>query len=224
MRARHAPGMSVRERRVAAGSRRGADLGRMIGREIRNGRRMAGVSQDQLGAAVGVSGSEVGRVENGSAPWLTVIHASELLSAVGLDLWAKTYPAGPPLRDAAHLRLLADFEARLHPSIKCQREWPIPNDRDRRAIDLLLTKLPMRIGVEAETVINDLQALQRDINLKQRDTEVDGMILLARGSRWNRALLRAADALRRDFPIPTRGLLASLAHGHVPSGNGIVIL
>jgi len=196
----------------------------MIGREIRNGRRMAGVSQDQLGAAVGVSGSEVGRVENGRAPWLTVIHAAELLSAVGLDLRAKTYPTGPPLRDAAHLGLLADFEARLHPSIKCQREWPIPNDRDRRAIDLLLTKLPMRIGVEAETVINDLQALQRDINLKQRDTEVDGMILLVRGSRRNRELLRAADALRRDFPMPTRGLLASLAHGHVPSGNGIVIL
>ncbi len=151
-------------------------------------------------------------------------HASEFLSAVGLDLWAKTYPTGPPLRDAAHLRLLADFEARLHPSIKCQREWPIPNDRDRRAIDLSLTKLPMRIGVEAETVINDLQALQRDINLKQRDTEVDGMILLVRGSRRNRELLRAADALRRDFPIPTRGLLASLAHGHVPSGNGIVIM
>jgi len=78
--------------------------------------------------------------------------------------------------------------------------------------------------VEAETVINDLQALQRDINLKQRDTEVDGMILLVRGSRRNRELLRAADALRRDFPIPTRGLLGSLAHGHVPSGNGIIIL
>lgn len=199
-------------------------MGRMIGREIRNGRRMAGVSQDQLGAAVGISGSEVGRVESGSAPWLTVIHASELLSAVGLALWAKTYPAGSPLRDAAHLRLLADFEARLHPSIKCQREWPIPDDRDRRAIDLLLTKSPMRIGVEAETVINDLQALQRDINLKQRDTELDGMILLVRGSRRNRELLRAADALRRDFPIPTRSLLASLGHGHVPRGNGIVIL
>jgi len=195
----------------------------MIGREIR---KVDGwpVSVKLSLVLPCVSGSEVGRVENGSAPWLTVIHASELLSAVGLDLWAKTYPTGPPLRDAAHLRLLADFEARLHPSIKCQREWPIPNDRDRRAIDLLLTKLPMRIGVEAETVINDLQALQRDINLKQRDTEVDGMILLVRGSRRNRELLRAADALRRDFPIPTRGLLASLAHGHVPSGNGIVIL
>lgn len=216
--------MPVRERVVAAGSRRGERLNRMIGLEVRNGRRMSGVTQGDLGAMVGLSGSEVCRVEHGQARWLTVIHASELLGAVGLDLWAKVYPAGPPLRDVAHLRLLGDFEARLARSVQCRREWPIPNDRNGRAIDLLLSGLPKRTGVEAETVINDLQALERDLNLKQQDAGLERMILLVRGSKRNREILRASDALRRAFPLHTRTVLAALGEGRDPGGSGIVVL
>ena len=185
---------------------------------------MAGISQATLGSAVGLSDSEVSRVEQGTADWLTVIHAAELLGAVGLNLWAKTFPAGPPLRDAAHLKLLADFEARLAPSIRCQREWPLPGDRDRRAVDLLLSGLPRTVAVEAETVLEDLQALQRSVNLKQRDAGIDIMLLLVRGSARNRGILRGADALRRDFPLRTRAVMAALGAGRDPGGNGLVIL
>jgi len=185
---------------------------------------MAGLSQDELGALVGLSGSEVGRIERDEASWLTVIHASKLLSAVGLELWAKAYPAGPPLRDAGHLRLLADFEARLPTSVACHREWPMPNDGDQRVIDLVLLGLPRRTGVEAETVLDDLQALERDIHLKRRDADLERMILLVRGSRRNREILRGADALRRAFPFETRRILAALARGRDPGGDGIVIL
>ncbi|HUF07124.1 MAG TPA: helix-turn-helix domain-containing protein [Candidatus Binatia bacterium] len=216
--------MPVRERTVAAGRRRGQQLNRMLGGEIRNGRRAAGLSQRTLGAAVGLSASEVGRVEHGDAPWLTIVHASELLSAVGLELWAKPYPAGPAVRDAAHLRLLADFEARLPAFVHRQREWPLANSHDRRAIDLLLSGLPRRIGVEAETMLNDLQALEREMNLKQRDADLAVMILLVRGSKRNRDILRPADALRRAFPVQTRGVLTALANGRDPGGNGLVIL
>ena len=196
----------------------------MIGSEVRHKRRIAGPSQDDLGALVGLSGSEVGRVENARAPWLTVIHASELLSVLGLELWAKTYPVGPPVRDAGHLRLLGDFESRLPASVRRHREWPIPNDRDRRAVDMVLVGLPARTGVEAETVLGDLQDLEREINLKQRDANLERMILLVRGSRRNREILRAADALRRAFPIQTRAVLAALAEAKDPGANGLVIL
>lgn len=196
----------------------------MIGLEVRNARRIAGVSQATLGAAVGLSDSEVSRIEHGAADWLTVVHASELLGAVGLSLWGKTFPEGPPLRDAAHLRLLADFEARLAPIVRSHREWPIPSDRDRRAVDLVLTGLPRSVGVEAETVLEDLQALERDVNLKQRDAGLAVMLLLVRGSKRNRAVLRSADALRSAFPRSGRAVLAALASGRDPGGNGIVIL
>ena len=92
--------MPITERVADAGTRRGRQLAQMIGNEVRNARQMAGVSQDTLGAAVGVSGSEIGRIERGEAPWLTVENTARLLRVLGLDLWAKTYPVGPPLRDA----------------------------------------------------------------------------------------------------------------------------
>ena len=196
----------------------------MIGAEVLTARRMAGVSQDTLGSAVGLSGSEVGRIERGEAPWLTVIQASRLLKAVGLDLSARTYPAGPPIRDAGHLRLLADFEARLPPALHCIREWPIPNDRDKRAIDIFIAGLPRRTGVEAETNLHDLQALERDINGKRRDGNLERMVLLVRDSKRNRAILRTADALRRSFPLETRAVMAALARGRDPGSDGIVVL
>ncbi len=196
----------------------------MIGAEVRSARRMAGVSQDTLGAVANLSGSEVGRIERGEAPWLSVVQASRLLKAVGLDLWAKTYPAGPPIRDAGHLRLLADFEARLPPSLQCIREWPIPNDRDKRALDIVVRGLPRRTGVEGETNLHDLQALERDINGKRRDAGIERMILLVRDSKRNRAILREADALRHSFPLDTRAVLAAVCRERDPGADGIVVL
>lgn len=216
--------MPVRERATDVGARRGRQLNAMIASELRTRRRMAGVSQDTLGRAVGLSGSEVGRVERGEAPWLTMIQAARLLRTVGLDLWAKTFPTGTPLRDAAHLRLLADFEARLPSSIQCVREWPIPDDRDRRAIDLMLLGLPKRTGVEAETVLEDQQALEREINLKRQDARLERVILLVSNSHRNRDILRGADALRRAFPLGTRAVMAALSRGRDPGADGIVLL
>jgi len=216
--------MPVRDPRLAAARRRANQLNRMIGQELRTARRMAGVSQATLGSAVGLSDSEVSRIEHGAADWLTVVRASELLGTVGLSLWGKTFPEGPPLRDAAHLRLLAEFEARLAPTVRSHREWPIPTSRDRRAVDLVLSGLPRSVGVEAETVLEDLQALEREVNLKQRDAGLAVMLLLVRGSTRNRMVLRGAEALRGSFPLHTRRVLAALAAGRDPGGNGIVIL
>lgn len=91
-------------------------------------------------------------------------------------------------------------------------------------MDLLLLGLPRTVGVEAETVLDDLQALERDVNLKRRDAGIDLMLLLVRGSLRNRRILRGADALRSDFPLRTRGILAALGRGQDPGANGIVIL
>ena len=216
--------MPITERAADAGTERGRRLVRSLGRELRIARRMAGVSQLTLGRAVGLSGAEVGRIERGEAPWLTIEHAARVLRAVGLDLWVKTCPAGPPIRDAGHLRLLADFEARLPSSIAAQREWPIPNDRDRRALDVLLVGLPVRTGIEAETVLSDLQALERELNLKRRDARIGRMFLLVRKSRRNLRILRSAGALRRTFPLGTRAVMAALAREQDPGADGIIVI
>jgi len=216
--------MPVRERGVDAGARRGREVNGLLGVELRRARRTAGISQDALGAAIGLSGSEVGRVERGESPWLKTVHAARLLGAVGLDLWVRAYPGGPPVRDAAHLRLIAGFEARLPPSVRCHREVPIPKAGDRRALDLLLMGLPLRTGVEAETMLDDTQALQRDINLKRRDAGLERVILLVRDSARNRDILRSTDAFDQSFPLRTRAVMAALTRGRDRGADGIVVL
>src|SRR5215210_3929527 len=105
--------MPAREDMVSLGAARGRRTNRTLAAEIRTARRMAGVSQDAVGAVVGLSGSGIGRIERGEAPWLTIIDAARILAVVGLELWARAYPAGSPLRDAGHAKLLEAFEARL---------------------------------------------------------------------------------------------------------------
>jgi len=89
---------------------------------------------------------------------------------------------------------------------------------------LVLTGLPVRIGVEAETVLDDLQALEREIRGKQRDGRLGRMILLLRGSHRSREILAGADALRQAFPLKTRAVMAALARGADPGADGIVLL
>ena len=195
----------------------------MIGAEIRTARRMAGISQDALGAAAGLSGSEVGRVERAEAPWLSILDASRLLAVVGLEFWARAYPAGSPLRDAGHARLLSAFEARLPGDVRRQREWPIPGTSGQ-ALDLLLLGLPGRTGVEAETVLEDEQALERRLNQKRAGARLDRLILLVKDTERNRRALAVATGLRAMFPVGTRRALAALSRGRDPGADSLVLM
>jgi len=216
--------MPARDRPSDESSRRADRLRQLIGREVRDARRMAGISQDRLGAAIRTSGSEIGRIERGEATWLTISEAVHVLRAVGLDVWLKTFPFGSPIRDRAHTALIERFLRRLPPSVTAQREWPIPIPGDHRALDLLLLGLKERTGLEAETRILDEQALLRELHLKQRDANLDRMHLLLLKSSHNAEALRHSSGLTRDFPLRTRAVLAALGSGKDPGGNGIIML
>jgi len=148
-----------------------------------------------------------------------------MISAVlGGDLSVKVYPGAPPTRDAAHAALLARFGHRVGPAWRSTNEAPMPIAGDQRAWDRRLDGA-VSIGVEAETRPTDLQALERAIHLKQRDSGVQRAILLIADTERNRTLLRTAlPILRPDFPLSTREVLAALREGRDPGANGIVIL
>ena len=80
-------------------------------------------------------------------------------------------------------------------------------------------------AVDAETRATDVQAVQRRIALKQRDSGFESVILLLSDTRHNREFVRlGGDGLRAQFPIGARVALQRLGEGQGPGGNAIILL
>jgi transcriptional regulator with XRE-family HTH domain len=193
-------------------------------REWREQRLSAGLTQRVVARAVGLSREAYGRLERGRTTDIGISRAATISAVLGGQLSVKIFPLGTPIRDAAHVSLLTRFEQQLALHWRRRRESPISGDDDRRAWDERLDG-PVSIGVEAETRPADLQALERRMNLKQRDSGVQRMILLVAGTRRNRRLLRELlPVLRSSFPLSTREVLEALRRGVDPGANGLVVL
>jgi transcriptional regulator with XRE-family HTH domain len=217
--------MPARERAVDRGTRQAAQQIAELGREIREARLGHGLSQVHVGRSVGLSGSEVSRIERGLISHVSLLDLSRLLSVIGLELSARAFPSGGPVRDVAHARLLARLQALLPAEALWRTEVPLPLPGDQRAWDALIRLGPTRIGVEAETRLRDLQAVLRRIELKRRDGGVGSLILLLSDTRTNRQLVREySDALTAGFPTTSADALASLRVGRPPAGDALVLL
>jgi DNA-binding XRE family transcriptional regulator len=199
------------------------DLAR-VRSEIARGRRGAGLSQTAVGRPCGLSRTSVARIEVGTRRGTTVQELACLGAAVGLDVRLRCYPAGDAIRDAGQARLLARFRRRIHPSLRWSTEVPLQIPADSRAWDALIAGPPWRIGVEGETVLDDVQAVERRLSLKRRDGDVDHVILLVADTARNRRALAAAPAAFVDLPLRTREVLAALRDGRDPGQSGIVVL
>ena len=100
----------------------------------------------------------------------------------------------------------------------------MPIQADPRAWDALIAGPTWRIGVEGETVLDDVQAVERRLARKRRDGAVDHVILLLADTPRNRRALDAAPAAFGDLPLRTREVLAALRNGRDPGDSGIVVL
>jgi hypothetical protein len=147
-----------------------------------------------------------------------------MASVIGHELSFGIHPIGAPVRDKAHVALLARFAARLHTSIRWRTEVPIPIPGDRRSADGTAVGHTVDAVVEAETRIHDVQAVQRQLRLKQRDLGARRAILLVADTRHNRTVLAAVPDLLEQFPVGTRACLAALGGGEDPGGDCLVIL
>jgi len=196
-----------------------------LGRELREARANRDLTLDTVARAVGVSATEVSRIERGRRPTLALIRLNRLFAAVGMELSVRAYPGPSPIRDAAYNQLIARFQGRLPAGTRWVSEYPVGPPGDRRAWDGLFWVAGLRIAVEAETHPRDLQELARRLALKERDGAPDRLILLLLDSRANRAALRGPNPLvGQRFPISARTALAALAAGQDPGGNAIVLL
>ena len=217
--------MTTRERATDRGRRRGERILAELTGDLREARLARNLSQASVGAAVGLSDSRISAIERGGYPDVPLVVVAELLAAVGLDLSARAYPAGGGIRDAAQIGLLQRLRARVSPRFAWRTEVSIPIEGDLRAWDAGLFTPNLRIGVDAETRLRDLQAIDRRVMLKLRDSGFDRAILLVASTRSNRAALREVGSiLDGNFPVPPRLALQAIGAGRDPGGNSIVLL
>ena len=157
---------------------------------------------------------------------MSVDSLARIAAVVGMQLSVSLHPDGDPVRDKGHLALLERFRSRLGPSLAWRAEVPMPIEGDRRSADAVIADEARGFAaiIEAETHLDDIQALERAIAGKQRDLGVARVILLVADTRHNRAVIAAVPELARRFPVDTRACLAALKSGRDPGGDALVLL
>ncbi len=217
--------MPARELPVERGAARGRSIVHDLGREIRDARLDRGVTQEEVARAARMSGPQVSRIERGMARAVSIDQLARLLAVVGLELSARAYPTGAPIRDAAHVALLSRLRTSLDRTLGWRTEVPLPIPGDGRAWDAVITGPDWKVGVEAETRPRDAQAAIRRISLKQRDAGVDFILLVVADTRHGRAFVKAAGAdLHARFPASGPRTLHRLGAGLAPEGDALILL
>ena len=218
-------GMATRQRPVDVGTARARSIVDVAGRELRTARRDRDLSMRTVGTAVGLSESQVSRIERGLVDRVSVFDLARLHAVVGLDLAVRSYPGGSPIRDAAQVGLISDLCDLLPTSLGWSTEVPMPQRGDQRAWDLVIRGDGWRTGVEAETGPRDGQALTRRILTKQRDSDMPSTILLLRATVQTRRFLEeGGELLRSSFPVDGSMALGRLRTGQDPGGNAVIVL
>jgi transcriptional regulator with XRE-family HTH domain len=216
--------MATVDRARYRGDRQARKLLRELGNELREARLAAGLSQRHVAQVAGSNQSRVSRTERAQRIPPRVDELAAHCAVLGLRLSLKAYPDGSPVRDLGQLRLLERFRVRIDERSRWRSEVPIGGEGDLRAWDVQLDG-PGSIGIAAETRLYDIQALQRRIETKWRDSGVDRVVLLVASTRHNRRVLgEHREALRSTFPADTPEIMAALRRGRLPGSNGIVVL
>ena len=215
--------MATTQRARDSGRRNAQRIRQQLDAELRDARLSAGLSQERIAKVSGVSQPVVSRVERAERV-ATIETIALLCAALGLRLSIKLYPDGSPVRDASQLRLLGRLRAQIHAIWVWASEVLVGTTGDQRAWDVRLSG-PGTIGIDAETRLHDLQALQRRCEAKARDSGVDRVVLLVADTHHNRRVLcEHRETLRSTFPLDTKAVMAALRAGELPATNGIVVL
>lgn len=220
--------MPDRERAADRGSRVAQRDLVAVGAELRTARIMTGKTQQDVGRAVRMSYSHVGRIERAALPSATVMQLARIGAVVGLDVRVRAYPGGSPLRDAGQIALLDRLRERLSRNLKMRTEVPLQIEGDQRAWDAVIVGFEPAadpLHAEGQTRLYDAQAQLRRIALKARDSGVDTVLVVIADTPRNRAAVRAAGSMLTEaYPIRPRAALSALAAGRHPGGSALVFI
>jgi transcriptional regulator with XRE-family HTH domain len=170
-------------------------------------RRGAGLGLREVARRVGVSPDTITRLERGEGSTMTMDLVARTAATLGLQLAASLYPDGDPVRDRGQLALLGRLRKRIPEAPGWRVEVPVPIAGDLRSGDAMVTVEAGEILIEAETRLDDLQAIERKSAAKARDMGAIRLVLLVADTRHNRRVIHDHPELRVRFAIDTRACL-----------------
>jgi|SRR6185437_10489454 len=219
--------MPTSQRALTTAARVAQRHAHQIGEEILERRLALGHSQDHVATASHMSRVRVRRIETGAATNLRLEELSRVCAALGLSPSIRLYPAGPPIRDAAHASRLGAFLRLAAQPLTHRVEVPLPPMHERpeqRAWDAVLFGRGARTAVELEMRLRGVQALLRRVDLKRRDDPTERFLLLVADTRHNRRVRAEFAALFADVPRlrPSTVRKALLSGEHPPTGLHLV--
>jgi transcriptional regulator with XRE-family HTH domain len=216
--------VATRERPADRGRRRARAAFRSLGEEHRRARVGSGLSLRAVGTATGTSHQQVQRFESGRLRLVDLEQLGAWCAVVGLDFVLRGFPGNDAVRDAGQQRLLGRLNVRLQAALRWRTEVPLQIAGDLRAWDAVIEGHGWQLAVEAESVLDDLQALERRLTLKVRDGRVANVLLLIADTRRNRRGLESSPAAFGDFDRDARTTLARLSRGELPGRRCLVFL
>lgn len=212
------------------GQERADWLAKRNGRELRLARLSAGMTQARVAALAGGSQSAVSRLELGVLP-MDFELACRVAAVVGHEIGLGLHPAhGSTLRDRKQLTIAQRVAGLLHGSWQSALEVAVGVGRDRRAIDLVLTRPEEIVACEIERWLIDLGGQLRAHQLKREAlaATVDRpvrLLLVVRDTDHNRAAVRGhRDLLRRAGFADGRHVWRALREGRPIGRDGLVFI
>lgn len=149
--------LAGRRRSAADADADGRQLARKVGRQIRQARLPAGLSQGAVARAASISQPRVSNLERGVARGGSLAELSVVARVVGLKLAVTCHPVLDPLRDSPQRSLVEALCVRLPPTVRWRTEVPMPIPDDLRAVDAVIAAGGIRVAVEAWTRLEDVQ-------------------------------------------------------------------
>jgi transcriptional regulator with XRE-family HTH domain len=193
--------------------------------ELRTARLQSGLSLRALASASGLSSAQVSRIERGLVRGVSLRSLTVLFTVLGMRLSARPDPLGSPIRDAAHARLLDRLRWNLGDGLRMRLEVPVGLAGDLRAWDAQLHDGEATTKVEAETVLYDVQAMERRIAVKMADDQVERVLLVVARTRRNRQVIAEfRKLLAHRYDLSARATLITLRAGRLPPRSSLLLL
>lgn len=196
-----------------------------IGEEVLLARTTLGLTRRRAARLARVSPQTQERVERGD-PSVALDTACRVTAALGLKLWARTFPAhDPSLRDTGQLTIAEWLRGMCHPACSVELELGLGNGRSADAVLFGPTEI---IHSEIERRLADWQgqfrrACAKRDELAGRHQRPVRLLMVVEDTARNRAVAREHAALIASMlPAGSREVLRSIRSGTPLGRDGIL--